>query len=87
MAPAAPAPRQPAQRQREAEQRRHVGLSTPSLGSPAQPAISAGVHNIATPVARTSAHMGETASPTPRLMDVASHSRKISGAPISITRA
>ena len=31
--------------------------------------------------------MGETASPTPRLMDVASHSRKISGAPTSITRA
>ena len=56
-----------------------AALATPIGGRPKAPWISAGVSSRLTPVDNASVHIGVTASPTPRRIDVDNRNTKNSG--------
>ena len=64
-----------------------AALTTPSLGSPNHPWISAGVTTSPIAVEIASAHRGVTVSPTPRIIAVASKKVKVAGIAIIMMRA
>ncbi len=56
-----------------------AALATPSIGSPSQPRISAGVTTRPVMVETVSATSGVTVSPTPRIIAVSSRNAKVMG--------